>query len=518
MTPIPADSIPKWRGDRPLAGLAVLVVAFLVVALTGVDFGHHWDEPYLMQSVATSAETGRLLPLTYNYPSGAYWLAVIASLPDWGDPSALTGDAALIRVRVAFIGLYALGLVLTFMLTATLTERRWVALLAATLLAGSWEYGYHARWVAPEGVVIVTALTTVYLSVQALKTERRAWLYAAAIAGGFTVGSKYNAGLFALTVPLSAGWLIFRDGAGRKGFRFLRLCGVLALIGLASFLLTTPGVLLDTAQFLDNVREEITHYSQMGHHNHTVTPGFEHLGLNLLYLGAVTFSPASALLAWIVALISAFGLILTAAGKIPRVRPALASVVWVLPLVYLLYMSLQRVMIVRNLMILLPFMAIFAALGVHAVVTWRRQAGYAAAGMLGIIALSGLAWGFNAAQTVAERGSLPDDAADVRAYIADHPDTTFCVSSALSADFSANTFGAPNLRYFERVDYVIYASEEVYSLGVQANRPDLYRVFGAREVNWDYYPDWAGDPRYVMIDGDQMAERGVAIGNCIVGE
>ena len=51
------------------ACLALLLAFSLWTGLTGIDFGYHWDEHRVTDSVIAAARTGRPLPGWYNYPS-----------------------------------------------------------------------------------------------------------------------------------------------------------------------------------------------------------------------------------------------------------------------------------------------------------------------------------------------------------------------------------------------------------------------------------------------------------------
>jgi hypothetical protein len=40
------------------------------------------------------------------------------------------------------------------------------------------------------------------------------------------------------------------------------------------------------------------------------------------------------------------------------------------------------------------------------------------------------------------------------------------------------------------------------------NRPGIYEVVaGGLEVNWDYYPNWVGDPRVLAVSFPQWPRR-----------
>jgi hypothetical protein len=501
------------RWPRLKHALVLLPLAFFAWNVyAALDFGTHWDEPFLASSVAHTAQTGEFLPLYYNYPSAAYWLGTAASLPAVlrGDEAAITGPEGLLTMRVAFALVFCVAVVMTYGLAYVVRRNVWVALSAAGVFALSWEVVYHARWIAPDGLVVLAVPLTTLLCWQAITTQDHRWLYMAAVAGGLAVGSKYNAGLFALAVPSSAVllWRVERDNR-----RLLREMILLGVVGLGTFLLSTPGAVLDSGHFIDNVNEEIIHYGELGHHNHTVAAYWPHLARNLTYLGAVLFSPYAP----VALLVSGF--VLAGALWLWRYDRRAVGLLVGLPVLYLLYMSTQIVMIVRNLLVLAPFLAALAAFGIgwlwDGLAQYSRRLAYAVP--VGLILLAGLnaVWLIETTQSVIQRGDRDGYTQAVMAHISNHPEQTFCIGSALSFEFGQRGFEAGNIRYFQPTDHIIYAQDEVNGLAVQANWPGLYtRIFGPQEVNWDYYPDWIGNFRYIMIDGEAAAARNVDIGNC----
>jgi hypothetical protein len=160
---------------------------------------------------------------------------------------------------------------------------------------------------------------------------------------GLAIGSKYN--LFAVVVPCGLA-LLFR-GRQRLLVRGLLFSAVLLL----TFALTTPYAILDSKRFLAGALREMRHYAT-GH------KGMEpHRGL-------------SAFLAYGRVLWDNWGLLLVpaAAGlaKLGRDNWRVALLTFSYPLVFLLYMSLQRVVFERNIMALHLFVALAAALGAAA--------------------------------------------------------------------------------------------------------------------------------------------------------
>lgn len=159
-----------------LLPLAVLIGT----GLWGLDFGLHWDERvWQIGPVKTMIRTGILLPGYYTYPSFDYWLIGCLTLPDmliaWMLGPAATervlsivdSPAYLLRLRAVFLLISSLGVVWVYLTMLRLRGSTLEAMLAACLLALSWEVAYHLRWVATDGVLMQFGALTLLLSVMA---------------------------------------------------------------------------------------------------------------------------------------------------------------------------------------------------------------------------------------------------------------------------------------------------------------------------------------------------------------
>ena len=60
----------------------ILFVFFLLTGLVGIDFGSHFEEERLLNSVEQSKRTGLFIPRWYNYPSFSYDLCLLAMAPE----------------------------------------------------------------------------------------------------------------------------------------------------------------------------------------------------------------------------------------------------------------------------------------------------------------------------------------------------------------------------------------------------------------------------------------------------
>ena len=106
---------------------------------------------------------------------------------------------------------------------------------------------------------------------------------------------------------------------------------------------------------------------------------------------------------------------------------------------------------------------------------------------------------------------------ETAAYIRAHPETTYALSpkaarelSALKGKLPANVHSLPASGE-EMI--VFYASEGMENPFLwPANYPGLAtKMFGSWEVNFDYYPLWAGDDRILIMSIEKARRIGIQL-------
>src|SRR5262249_28770477 len=210
-------------GDRvPVVVLAVVLAYVAVLGVASRDFGTHWDEASITGSVQKSFATGLLLPGWYHYPSLTYDVAMLVALPhaladaaqrfdlqNRGPASpALVGflgsPGFLLEIRSLFFVLSTLTGLAVYLLALRLTGRAWAAVFGALTTVSAWEFTYHARWVAPDCLLLLPAAFALWseqrLLDPAAAPRRRAWLTLASAFTGLAAGAKYPGGM--LVLPL----------------------------------------------------------------------------------------------------------------------------------------------------------------------------------------------------------------------------------------------------------------------------------------------------------------------------
>jgi hypothetical protein len=499
-------------------------LAFMVLVYSGIDFGFHWDEDFnKIDSVAYSLQNGfTLLPEQYSYPGVGYWLTLSALTPELvheiahGKRSpealknallpALKGKVFRLRLRRIFGFVTALTAVWIYF-AVLIWGRCWLeGMCAALFFTFSWEMVYHARWIAPDGILMqFGALTFLLLSFGWRRGSSRAICFAA-MAAGFGCGSKYPGGLLLLPI-LAVIWL------GRHSLRRAFVDSVLALaIFSASYLITTPGTVLQPFSFYGSVAYQM-HVYATGWFGYSVRPGIEHLSKMMTYfvtqLGS-TFEPVAVLLA---------AFCLAGVWALFKESWRSALIVLLFPVLYLLYFSNQAAMIIRNYLVVAPFAFILMARGVFWVgskLHWRLARVGFVAGIGLLITLNAIDQA-RAAESVVRRRHVADFVHAFERYITAHPNWVFLVSPGLEHDLKAQHFWERNLiaqggtKFTQAYQvYASYYSESVlpYRAEWKTNRPGSFvAAFGPREVNLNYYTGWLGDDRIVCLGPSEVREN-----------
>jgi len=495
----------------------LLAVSLIYVGILGVistDFGRHWDEPRIIKSVANSVETGLLLPRWYNYPSLSYDIALITSIPQailnalWAE-SGLKRDKVMeyllspsfkFHLRSVFFLLSICSGLAIYFFVRSLSGSAWIGLFGALALISSWEFIYHARWIAPDAILAFLISCSLASQYHILTTkchrQRFFWIVISAALAGLCIGTKYTGGIVFVPLLFAIG-LAHKTEPHRSSTTLLAVTSI--LIAGVIFLVTTPGSILEPEKFLRHVLFEIKHYST-GHRGYTVAAGLDHLYKMLTYLFLVTPSKNAA------AAVTASTLALIGIVFVVRTQPRYA--VWLLsvPILYICYMSLQSVMFARNYLLLLPYLSVLTSLGLFALTRGARNKyplWFLILGFSIFFLFYNLSIATRSSLSIFSRSAPPPRVALER-HIAASPETIFYLSPASCDLFEVgSTERYTNVTSrIETSDRLIFLSSEVANSTLyKANVPGRYRTVWSQteEVNWDYYPSWAGNHRILEI-------------------
>jgi hypothetical protein len=497
----------------------VLVALFVVTGLRGIDFGHHWDEGYQLDASRAMVANGVFLTRPYTYPGVGMHLLLVPALKDGLQAlahsrdirpmlaamvSAIDAPGYLLKARTAFVVVSALGILWVYLAAWVLTRRWWHAALAAAIYGLSWELAYHARWLANDCLLAQFSALCLLMLALHHRSGRSRWLWAAAIAAGLATGAKYQGVLLVGTVMLSG--LLARPATLRQRASSVVLVGA---ISFASYLVTTPGTVLDPLSFVDGLRVLIAHYVD-SHVGYTVRAGFPHLWLLLRYLALNLFSPYMP----IAVVFSAAAI--AGAGLYVREDRRLAALLLSFPVLLAWFFCWRyQIFVVRNYLLLAPFLALLSARGLaEALLRLRWPATrFALAIMVGCALAANAVWLISAGESIRHRDD-GDAAVEAVAYVRNHPRTLFRVSALVASRAAQRGSALPANANQANADEVVFCAgtEGAAPHRWTGNDPWLTRaVFGPREVNFNYYSNWAGADRVVVMTRDKARDAGVPL-------
>jgi hypothetical protein len=519
----------RKRGAGLAFAAAVLLAAFqLATVRLGADYGSHWDEHFLQTLLKDGVTELSAWPRKYFYGSLYAATGYVALAPDWIASLPRTLAAArrlaqytgrlepddeiravqaalheriqsndfLIRARMAFASFATLGVLAMFSAGRRLGRGPWSGVLAAAVLALSWEFNTHARHIAVDAMLV--ALVAAFLALLARflaprpgeRPER--WLWASAALCGFATGTKFQALL--LLVPLLAAVAV-REGRAQPR-RAARQAALGVAIAAVVTLAVNPGLIFDTVQVATDWGYTAKDYfrSSLPLYDPYRSPGGGfHLREATLYVVAALLAPAP----WLAVALFGIG-VLGIAANAERDPKATLVVALFVP-AYLLALSGSGLVIVRNYLPVLPALALCVMWGIETLFAGGRVRRAAA------FAVCALWAGVNGTHIVTSALSVRhnwDDASLARAvyaFVETHPDERFLVSRRLAE--AASKAGVPllplpNASPIQKggvFDCLIYLPAEYRGQLPGATRIGYFRaVFGSREVDYDYYPDWIG--------------------------
>ncbi|MCK6521944.1 glycosyltransferase family 39 protein [Myxococcota bacterium] len=380
----------------PALVAALVGVVALIPRLMGLDAGlpycWHPDEPKLINLGLRMLQTGDWNPHWFHYPSLPIYLQAFNGVLSWvgeadGRPwqaiqELKTGlDDGLIHT-VGDPAIWARGRRLTAILGALAAALTALAghrlggplagLFGGLFVALSPGHAAHSRLITVDVPTSCAIAALTLASAYVLMEGERRHFVLAGVAWGFAIACKYNAAIAGLA-PLLA-WL----ASPRRDERLwwgLALGPIAAITGV----LAMPYVVLDIGTALNDIAKEVNHYMARGHGEATVGAGLPHLRELLGSLGT-TFMPGWALLA------------LISPALVTREQARPLALAWVLPVVWLGFMSGAVVFFQRTVVPIVPAVAVIAGLGAAALLSRLSERPRAAWALgLGLLAPGGLA-------------------------------------------------------------------------------------------------------------------------------
>ena len=158
-------------------------------------------------------------------------------------------------------------------------------------------------------------------------------------------------------------------------------------------------------------------------------------------------------------------------------------------------------------MVLVPFMAIFCAMGIYGLIErWMPSKA-----MWSIISLIGLLNVIHAQHSVSSLLQPKPAHETLSQYISQRPETYFLPSDALKSSPVASELSRVKWDGHQEVR-VVFWSDEKPKPSWLTNRANRYTVVaGPSDVNWSYYPSWLGPRRLLAVSLDDARKMKVRL-------
>jgi 4-amino-4-deoxy-L-arabinose transferase-like glycosyltransferase len=504
--------------------VAILLAFFLALyfGVRGVDYGAQWDPNNIKGLVNKYVRTGNILPGEYVYPPGSSYIAATTLIPyalpllksyglNWTPTQHYLLETVLpnsnlnflLNLRSTFVFFTMLGVIWVGMAAG---RRSWLAgVVAAFALGLSWEVSYQSRILHPDGpnmAFVALAILFAMLGYYIEQSRRGSvWFVLAVLAVAAATATKYTSG-FSLFIVLVLAFAKLRE----RGLAPLAIAGrlaALAAIYAGGFLLLVPGAILERDTFIRNLQFAQRIYAG-GYGLQTVNAGWDYFSRELTYLFQAAFSHSRvlAVVVPILWLVGAYSLLRSKENK----ERWLGYALFVVPLVYILYLSTNRALFVRNLLIVFPSIAILAGFGF----TWllnrlsaRPALRYALIAAVLAVAAYNIYWLNYTVQTIRTRHTDAFAAQAVAAITAQSDKLIYVTPVAHRLLGERSLPSNATLNYSDTIDLVLFAfrgdTRDEDEAGWPVNFPGASpRIFGPLELNFDWYAAWPGAERLVL--------------------
>jgi 4-amino-4-deoxy-L-arabinose transferase-like glycosyltransferase len=357
----------NWDQNYDKVILIVIIALALFIRIGYVDYAlpyiYHHDEPYTVSRTIQMLQDGDLNPHFFYYPTLTTYIFVpffvlnyyrllgqgeLASLNDimidrdTGWKWTISHPSFYATGRLVIILLALLSIVFVYEVGKRYFNKR-TGLMAALILSF---FPLHLEWstkISPNMTVVVFVLLSLIFVSQYIEKKRLKYIALAGIACGLSVASKYNS--FFIILPALIAVLLY----SQRRIRDLAVATAAAPFG---FFLGCPFALFDLSTFLSHSGAEVVHYSGSqsaeipqagGGEFSAFFSDFKEWLHSLLRTGA----------GWFISLLGAFAYLILDIRKF--------LVVFSFPVIYTLYMSRQQIYFDRNMLCVVPFVALSLA-------------------------------------------------------------------------------------------------------------------------------------------------------------
>lgn len=367
----------------------ILSFAFYVRYLSannGLPYLYEWDEPFISTSAVNIIKTGDINPA--NNPEICYggFLRYTCAGADWiyykylvlsgqiADSSEIKtsmegGFRTLSHPEFYFINrilvalLSILGVYFVFAIARALTSNAWTGVMGALFMVSFMNYFEGSIYALVNVPMTVMTLGALFFALSYLQHKNRSSLIWSFVFAGLAASTKLTGGLSPL-FPVLSYLMVSRPTNIQEMKATMRALFLYGLVVLAVFLALNPNLLTDTQNYL-YWNEWIIQVYKEGKGHLSREPGWEH------FTYQVALMKQEAGVAMLGLGIAGFVLFFLDLGRervgftISRKQVELNCFLAAFPVIYLVYVTTTyRVAYARNFIVLYPFLAIYAAIGV----------------------------------------------------------------------------------------------------------------------------------------------------------
>lgn len=515
-----ATATAVWRPDGRrgvLLGLIVIVVIGAVLRLAGIGFGdpyvYHPDEWVVGRSAIDMVRNGDWNPHQFFYSSllidaeavlvairHALGGPILATDQSWlYQPELIPAQFDYVLLGRALVAAMATATIVVVFETARRLAGAGAGLVAAAMLAVAPLHVVHSVSLTTDvPLALMCALALAATFKAAMARSDRWWLVAGLLAG-LAGSTKWN-GLAVIGVPLLA-WAV--SSYGPDGVRALvraRAPWLILIGGVVGMVVATPAVILDTAAVIETLRFQADIYS-----TGSIRDGLGSLEFNV----AALLDGAGLLLLPCLA-----GLALMAISAIRDAARRAWIVVPVFVVVWFAIVSSASLHYERNLVPILPYLAVAGGVAIAAAARWLRErvqqraapTGRRIGSVVAVIVLGAILLAATAASVSAMRVIRTPDTRDV-AYawmLQNLPTRTIIAREASTPQTSLDDFKFRGSYFLWQQDLDWYRSAGVRYLVASSWMYTRFVDDASRPEQSEFYRDLFALPEVFRIDaGDE---------------
>jgi hypothetical protein len=338
-----------------------IFVATSPLVTSNSRYFYHEDDAHHFNHTVEMAQERRLNPHYFNKPALHFYLRmpIVYASALWEKTQGRLTSLKEVRTRNPYgvgdyaftpshpnilrwnrfesVGWCALIGILVFSITLRLTNQLTPSLLAAAITYASPEFLKNSYIIGVDTLMALLCLGCTALALSALCSRSPKRLLASAFTAGLACAAKYNAAPIAI-VPLTL-WAL-RD----RSIQSLLLVGV---AGFAGFFLGAPFSLLAFDEFWKGISFELWHYAVAGHTGNTAERGLPQALFYFQWL-------ISDGIGWLATCFAVVGAIVF----LKRDRAG-AIIFGAFPLAYCALMVMQRANFTRNMVVVIPYLAVY---------------------------------------------------------------------------------------------------------------------------------------------------------------